>query len=281
MSSTVPALLQPMVAAETSTFAVCWKSTRQDGLVFGFTSHDRNLEVDSVDYAAYSGQSPTRMQWSAAMNVDNMEVTGFLDALGVTESDLLEGLWDYALVEVFYVNYVRPQDGIIKKVSGRFGQFKTGLIDFAAEMQGKLRSAQQTAGRFYQAGCTTFLGSDKCGVDVAALTVTGSLTSVTNRAVFFDSTRSEATDYFTAGKITFLTGVNEGQSLELKSYTQAGGAMVLQLLLPYEPQVGDTYSLEPGCLKRFQEDCKTKFNNGINHRGFNLIPKIDRLASGT
>jgi uncharacterized phage protein (TIGR02218 family) len=42
-------------------------------------------------------------------------------------------------------------------------------------------------------------------------------------------------------------------------------------------QVGDTYSLIPGCKKRFSTDCVAKFNNGVNFRGEPHVPGLDAV----
>jgi hypothetical protein len=37
------------LADEVTTLATCWKSTRRDGAVLGFTDHLRDLELDGVE----------------------------------------------------------------------------------------------------------------------------------------------------------------------------------------------------------------------------------------
>ena len=54
MKTASPALLAHM-AQGTTTIAWCWKVTRTDGEVFGFTSVDRDLTIDGVTYAAATG----------------------------------------------------------------------------------------------------------------------------------------------------------------------------------------------------------------------------------
>lgn len=112
-----------------------------------------------------------------------------------------------------------------------------------------------------------------------ALTVTGSITSVTDRSVFRDNTRAEAADFFGAGKITITSGDNDGLSREIKSYA-ANGTITLQLPFPYDVAVSATYEMEAGCRFRFSEDCKTKFDNANNFRGFPHVPGVDFLSSG-
>jgi hypothetical protein len=43
------------IAGETTTLATCWKVTRKDGFVFGFTDFDRDLTIDGLVYEARTG----------------------------------------------------------------------------------------------------------------------------------------------------------------------------------------------------------------------------------
>ena len=45
---TVSAGLEAHLALEATTLATCWKVTRTDGTVYGFTSHDKDLVVSGV-----------------------------------------------------------------------------------------------------------------------------------------------------------------------------------------------------------------------------------------
>ena len=44
----LPAALDAHIAGEALRLVRCWKVTRQDAQVFGFTSHDRNIVMDGV-----------------------------------------------------------------------------------------------------------------------------------------------------------------------------------------------------------------------------------------
>src|SRR5574337_1440406 len=92
-------------AGGSTTLACCWKITRLDGQVFGFTSVDQDIVFAGVTYLAATGFTPSAMQSKADLSVANLEVTGMLDAASITEADLLAGRWDGAAVEIFEVNY--------------------------------------------------------------------------------------------------------------------------------------------------------------------------------
>jgi uncharacterized phage protein (TIGR02218 family) len=85
--------------------------------------------------------------------------------------------------------------------------------------------------------------------------------------------------FFDEGKILWTTGLNTGLSKEVKVFS-SGGYILLQEQMPYEIALGDQFTVWAGCSKRYDEDCKTKFSNGINFRGFPKLPGIDAVLRG-
>jgi hypothetical protein len=102
----------------------------------------------------------------------------------------------------------------------------------------------------FQTSCNNTFGDAKCGVNLAALTVTGSVTNTggTQTAATFDTTLTQAGNYFQLGALTFTSGVNSGLSRSVKAYSQQGGGVLMQSPFPSIPQPGDTFSIVPGCL---------------------------------
>lgn len=117
--------LRAHLAQPYQTMCTCWLIVRVDGAVFAFTDHDQKIAFDceaalvglgiSVPprmvgtgmqtYLAESGFTPSDIATSDALNVDNMEVDGVLVSPSITESDLNAGLWDFAFILVFQVNW--------------------------------------------------------------------------------------------------------------------------------------------------------------------------------
>ena len=89
---TIAAGLTAHIASETTTLATCWKITRADASVKAFTDHDSDLVVDAVTYLAASGYTASDVETTAALNVDNLNIIGFLSSPSITEADLLAGL---------------------------------------------------------------------------------------------------------------------------------------------------------------------------------------------
>ena len=52
---TLPPELAAAIAGPVTTLATCWRLTRKDGIVLGFTDHDEALTFDGTSFEAASG----------------------------------------------------------------------------------------------------------------------------------------------------------------------------------------------------------------------------------
>ena len=50
----LPAALQAHLDGQATTTAQCWRLTRADGVVLGFTDHDETIRFDGTDFKEYS-----------------------------------------------------------------------------------------------------------------------------------------------------------------------------------------------------------------------------------
>lgn len=274
MKTRTPALAAHQ-AQDGTTLAWCWKLTRRDAAVFGFTSHDQPLTFAGTTYEAASGFTPSAIAASSDLAVDNLEVNGLLTSASITEADLLAGVWDGAQVEIFEVNWANLSQGRMLLRTGTLGNVSAGSTAFTAELRGLTQALQQPVGRVYAAACDATLGDARCGVNTTAITVVGAVTSAASRRQFADTSLSaQPVDWFGAGLVRFTSGANAGLRMEVQAFGPAG-AFTLQLPMPYAIAVGDTFEAVPGCRKRRTEDCVAKFNNAINHRGFPDVPGND------
>lgn len=270
----ISANLENHLAGEVTTLATCWKITRSDTTIMGFTDHDRDLIIDSVSYLAATGFTPTAIASSDNLAVDNLDVEGMLDSTAIKEEDIMAGLYDFAEIEIFQVNYGNIGHGKLMLRRGWLGEVSIGKNSFVAEVRGLTQRLSRTIGELYSPSCRANFGDSRCGVNLTSFTVTGSITSVTNNQVFADTTRAEASGYFNFGKITFTSGNNNGLSMEVKEYTI--GKITLVLPMPYTVQVGNSYSLIAGCDKTFAT-CRDDFNNVVNFRGEPHVPGTDKM----
>lgn len=360
---TIAAALAAHIAGEVTTLATCWRVTlvnaESPATVKAFTDHDANLIIDGTTYLAASGYTASDVDTAAALNVDTLEVVGFISSPAITEADLLAGLWDYAAVDIFLVNWASVADGKIWQRTGHLGEVTLNRGQFHAELRGLMQHYTASLVELTSPTCRANLGDSRCQVAMGAFTVTGTVTSVSaDNATIGDTSRAEAgptggsavsgitqadpgrvtlatalnlaagspisingvggmtavngtttfanpnagktafdlpvdttsypayttggtvtplggtSGYFDGGVITFTSGLNNGLSMEVTSYTT--GQMVLVQPMPYAVAVGDTYSLIAGCDKTFPT-CRDRFANVLNFRGEPYVPGVDSI----
>jgi uncharacterized phage protein (TIGR02218 family) len=274
---TLSANLKSHIAGEVTTLATLWKVTRTDATVFGFTDHSDDITYGGTTYDAATGYTPSNIETTASLGVDNLDVQAVLDSASITDADLMAGLWDYATVEIVRVNYKSLGDGHEWMRRGTLGNVSTGRTAFVAELRGMTQPLQQSIGRIFAPACDAALGDARCGITLGTYTVTGTLTAVASGHQFTDSARAEAAGYFNGGLLTWTGGANAGYAMEVKSF--AAGVFVIQQAMPTTPSIGDTYSVSAGCDKTLAT-CGTKFANVVNFRGFPHVPGMDSMMSG-
>ena len=263
-------------AAGSTTLARCWRFTRTDGHVTTVTTCAKDLLVNGELYVSRLGVTPSALEQQVGAAVPNSEINGTLNTDFATEADILGGVWDGAEVFIFEVNYRDLSQGWMILQTGTLGDVSVGRSSFKAEVRGLAQSLQQVVGEVYTQTCTANLGDSRCKVNVEDLRVmSGAVFSVSSRQAFSTNLSGFALDYFGAGVITWVTGANAGFSMEVNSYTSP--AFALNLPMPFNVAVGDTFTVIPGCRKRVIEDCKTKFANILNFRGYPYVPGADSV----
>ena len=268
-----------LVDAETLSLAHGWHITLTDGTELGFTDHDEDIVIDGLAYLAASGYTASAIESSGALSVDNLEVEGMLEAPSITEDDLRAGRWDHAEVEVFQFNWRDPTAGRIVQRYGHLGEVSAAGGRFRAEIRGLMQQLQQSLGQVYQPACRADFGDSKCKFDAASVTFDVAIESVSSDGRTLSSAALvQAADYFTQGKAVFSDGPNVGHIAEIKS--SVPGAITLQMPPPYEPELGDTIAVTAGCQKRWDVDCRDKFDNLVNYRGEPHLPGMNQIMQG-
>lgn len=282
---TLPAGFQSHLDSAVTSLCHCWKLTRLDGPVLGFTDHDRTLTFDNVTFEAVSGFEAGAIETSLGLNVDDLDVVGALNASALDEGALSAGLFDNAEIEIYRVNWADVDQRILLR-KGNLGQVTHGAGAFRAEVRGLAHRLNQPMGRVFQYGCDVDLGVPKCGVDLQNSAFSGSGTVVMpapaddRRQFTASGLEGFATDWFTRGKLVWSSGVSAGLGMEVKLHSLSAGITTLTLWqeMP-EPIVSqDAFTVTAGCDKQFAT-CKDKFANAVNFRGFHVMPGNDWVQS--
>lgn len=276
----VSAQLNTHIQGEVTTLATCWKITRTDGVVMAFTSLDVDFIFDSITYISVVGITPSSVEGKDNMAVQNVDVAGVLHASYISAPDIQAGLYDFAEVEIFKVNYLDLTQGRLLEQRGTIGEIKLQKEMFVAELRGLSQQLQQSIGKIYSATCRAGLGDTDCKVNLASFTFAASVSTVTSTLIFTSSTLSQSAGYFTEGKIIWTSGNNNGLMQDIKEF--ANTQVVLAEPMPFSIQIGDTFNIIAGCDKTFST-CKAKFSNAVNFRGEPHVPGTDAImkTSGT
>jgi uncharacterized phage protein (TIGR02218 family) len=270
------------LASGATTVCRAWAVTRKDGVVFGFTDHDRDLAFEGVSFRASTGLTASALQQSTGLSVSNAEAFGALSDAAVTEADLLAGRFDGAEVRAWLVNWRDVADRFLQ-FAGSFGEITRAGGAFRAELRGLTEDLNQPQGRSYLKSCSAVLGDAKCRMNLGlpGYAVEVPVEEVSEGRVFrVAGLTGIAERWFEKGRARLLSGVGRG-AVGIVKHDQIGGAgRIVELWQPIDLRVaaGDLLRLEAGCDKS-EETCRGKFNNFLNFRGFPHVPGEDWLIS--
>ena len=275
--------LKAHLASGSTTLARVFAVTRKDGLVMGFTDHDRDLEFEGVTFRADTGLTAKALQMGTGLAVDNSEAIGALRSDAITEEDILAGRYDGAEVKAWLVNWADVSERALQ-FRGSLGEITRSGGAFSAELRGLSERLNQPQGRIYHARCSAVLGDTHCGFDLnqpgyseerAAEIIEGA------RVFRFGSFAGFDDRFFEKGRFRVLTGSAAGLVGVIKNDRVTSATLrtvELWQALAISPVSGDSVRIEAGCDKR-EDTCRLKFANLVNFRGFPDIPGEDWLMA--
>jgi uncharacterized phage protein (TIGR02218 family) len=186
------------------------------------TDHVRDLTMSGHTYKTDSGYHFTGQTSEHNMSPGTMDLTGIADIAGIDYDEIVSGVFDNARVYCFATTWTSPTED--EEPLGLAFMGKITLRDkrYTAELMMAIDALNQSVGKTYTPSCPKQFGGQEyagCKIDLAPITVTGTLTSVTSNSVFRDDTRTEDDDYFGEGTIAFTSGANAGlKPQEIKTY---------------------------------------------------------------
>ncbi|WP_041527541.1 DUF2163 domain-containing protein [Paracoccus aminophilus] len=263
--------------------ARAWSVTRKDGLVLGFTDHDRPLVFGGLRFRPDTGLSARAVVQGAGLSVDNTEAIGLLSDDAITEIDLMAGRWDGAEVRLWELDWAQLADRRLV-FRGHLGEISRAGAGFRAELRGLSEPLNRPQGRVYHPRCSAALGDRLCKVDLdrPGYFAEGRVVSDDEGLRFqLDGIEAQEPGWFERGQLLVLSGPAEGLSGVIKNDLAPGVTrrdVELWAALGIRPEAGDRIRLIAGCDKR-AETCRLKFANHLNFRGFPHLPAEDWLIA--
>lgn len=151
-----------------TTLCTCIEIIRQDSKSYRFTDHDQPLTVANALYIPYSSFARTSISTSADLEVDEMEIRGILNSLHVARDDVAGGLFDFAQVRVFVVDYTQADIGSATMRTGWLGEVTMSEDGtYTAEVRGLSQVFAYRIGEAYSPECRADLGDRRCKIPIA------------------------------------------------------------------------------------------------------------------
>ncbi|WP_210876927.1 DUF2163 domain-containing protein [Roseovarius autotrophicus] len=261
-----------------TTVCRCWALVRRDGLVMGFTDHDRTLLFDGIAFRPGTGMSARAVEESTGLAVNNTEAFGALSDEGITEAEIEAGRYDGARLRAWVVNWQDVAERL-EVFAGSLGDIRRAGGAFEAELRGLTEALNVPLGRVFQKRCSAILGDHECtfDLDTPGYVAERPAEGVAGGRVFrFAQMGGFAEDWFRHGVLRVTSGAAAGLMGLIKRDTIAGAGRIIELWHPLGARVapGDGLRIEAGCDKAMPT-CQFKFGNLLNFQGFPDIPGDD------
>lgn len=260
---------------ELATIAFCWRLERRDGVVIGFTTHDRDLDIAGLTYRAAPGMLPSAISTTDGFDASALDVAGALTSDAISEADLAAGRWDGAAVHLFLVDWEDGGAVPLPLVRGELGNVSMTGERFEAELRGPAALLERPVVEQTSPECRAMLGDKRCRVDMAARTRVTCVIGVPGEAEVEVAAAEPSADAYGYGRLRWLTGANSG--LEGSIAASTGAVLTLREGPPGPVAPGDLVEISEGCDKLFAT-CTGRFANAANFRGEPHLPGMDLLT---
>lgn len=261
------------VVAPYETAVRCLRVECRNGTIIRITRYPYDLVMSNSEvYLAAAGADFSTSVAETSFAASSFDLEGFVGLAGIGRDEVASGVFDGATCKLFKTSFLAPvedEEPMDRAILGR-----TVLEDdgYRIEQMGLVDLLGQPVVASVSPMCRNIFGGQEyggCHVNLAAITVTGTLTSVTSALVIVDTARTEPADHFGAGVIRFTSGPNAGLA-PIRVDGFATGALTLANAPYYPLTPGTAYELEPGCRKRL-EDCQ-RHNNVPRMKAYPHVP---------
>ncbi len=270
----VPPELESHLQGEVTSHCFAWLIRRSDGIVLGFTDHDRTLQVSGIACEPLTGLNSSEASTALGLSVAGGEVEGVLSSAKISDMDIEQGRYDGASIEAYLVNWSAPaQHMLLRRWTA--GKISRSGSRFVMELKGAAAAFDAVRGRRVLRHCDADLGDSRCRVDVNDPRYFAESTVQASDGPSLTATGLDgfASGWFSGGMLNWTGGANAGQIVRVTVHS----GQVLQLAEPPVLPVaqGDAFRIIAGCDKSFAT-CKAKFANHLNFRGFPIFRAMMR-----
>jgi uncharacterized phage protein (TIGR02218 family) len=257
-----------------------WRLERRDGVTLGFTSHDRDIELDGLLHRASPGMEPSSILESIGLDTDGLDVQGAIDSSALSETDLIAGRWDNAKMHIYLFDWTQPLAGKRLLAIGELGEVSFSNTSFRAELRGLTSLLDAPIVPQTSPGCRATFCDAACGLNPQRFTHIVSAGAVTGERVNMTAPLPGGINNFAYGCARWINGPNCGILYDIIN----SGPDYLILARPPADTVhtgtakaGTNMQVIEGCDKTLAT-CSARFGNAVNFRGEPHLPGNDLLT---
>ena len=255
-----------------ATQAFFWRIERRDGVTLGFTSHDRDLQLDGVALRSAPGIHPAALRLTTDIAGDDAQMDGALTHDAISADDLAAGRFDGAAVDVGTIDW---QSGAARVLfSGSIGETEAGAEGFSAQLRSLKAALEFDPVPRTSPGCRARFCEPGCNLSPARFTTEAIVTAIDGPADAVAFAGIAAADYV-FGEVRWLDGAAVG--LRHAVIAQDDGRLILDAAIPQGVAVGTRAQLREGC-DRTIATCAARFGNAVNFRGEPFLPGNDLVT---
>ncbi|APG63812.1 hypothetical protein LPB140_11065 [Sphingorhabdus lutea] len=258
-----------------TSFCYIWQILRHDGIMLAFTSHDRNVAINGIDYHASSGLIPTSIDAALGLENNGPDVDGILSNNAITDADIRAGKWDYAQIKLAIADWDKKTIIDDEMSIYHMGAIRHDGHHFTAELEGISAALLYPIIPKTSPTCRARLGDAKCGINLNKYRCRAHIEKIEGERIFITPAVQLTPHYLAHGSIKFLSGRSCGH----KSAIWDNDVNSVKIVdMPYaSAQVGDMILLTQGCPKSISA-CGDRFENAQNFRGEPFLPGNDLLT---
>lgn len=257
-----------------TTIALCWRLERRDGVTIGFTTHDRDLDINGLTYRAAPGMLPSAIALSDGFDPDTLDIKGALTSNAINGADLRAGRWDGSALSIFMIDWRDPAGERLAIARGELGEVTIRGDAFEAELRGPTALLERAVVEQTSPECRAELGDKRCGVDMASRVRLTRVAALVSEDVI-EVEEAAPGNAYAYGMLRWIGGANSG--LDSSILRSEGTRLTLRELPPVLPAVGDLIEIREGCDKSLAT-CAGRFGNAENFRGEPHLPGLDLLT---
>ena len=250
-----------------------WRLERRDGVTLGFTSHDRDVQIDGLHYSARPGMEPTSIINTAGLDTDGLEISGSLASDAIRADDLRSGRWDDAQLQVFLFDWSDPMAGKRILATGTLGEISYSQNGFTAELNGPAAALGMAVIPSTSPTCRARFCDAACGLNRRRFVHMATIASVQSDRVTLSAAPSSGS--FQYGSLRWLDG--DACGLTSGIFAQSGAEMTLTDPVRATISAGARIEIFEGCDKTITT-CQNRFANAVNFRGEPYLPGNDALT---